>query len=48
MLFIVKVPVLSDNMLLAPPIVSHDDKFLTKLFSYLILPIEKANAIVTK
>jgi hypothetical protein len=47
MLFIVNVPVLSDKILLAPPIVSHEDKFLTKLFSYLILFIEKAKAIVT-
>jgi len=31
--FFVNVPVLSEQMLLAPPIVSQDDNFLTKLLS---------------
>jgi hypothetical protein len=38
---------LSHNILLAPPIVSHEDIYFTKLFSYVNFPKEKAKAIVT-
>ncbi len=46
-LFWVKVPVLSVQISLAPPMISHDCNFLTKLFSSFILPTAKASAIVT-
>ena len=46
-MFFVKVPVLSEQMLLAPPIVSHACKYLTKLFSSFIFPTLYAKAIVT-
>jgi hypothetical protein len=38
--FLVRVPVLSEQMLFAPPIISQDDIFLTKLLSKSILEIE--------
>ena len=47
MIFYVNVPVLSLHILLAPPIISHDDRFLTKFYSSFIFPTEYANAIVT-
>jgi len=34
-------------MYVTPPIVSDDSKLLTKLFSFLILALEKLNEIVT-
>lgn len=40
MMFLVRVPVLSEHILSAPPIVSHACKYLTKLFSSFILPTE--------
>lgn len=46
-LFSVSVPVLSEHIVLAPPIVSHALSHLTKLFSSFILPTEYANAMVT-
>lgn len=45
--FRVSVPVLSVQILFAPPIVSQSAICLTKLLSLLILPKEKASAIVT-
>lgn len=47
MRFLVNVPVLSEHMLSAPPIVSHACRYLTKLFSSFIFPTEYASAIVT-
>ena len=46
-LFMVKVPVLSEQMLLAPPIVSHAYIFLTKFWSISIFLTEKASDSVT-
>lgn len=46
-LFMVKVPVLSEQMLLAPPIVSQASIFLTKFWSLSIFLTEKANDKVT-
>lgn len=43
----VKVPVLSEQMLFAPPIVSQASSFLTKLLSFNIFLIEKAKDKVT-
>lgn len=48
MRFLVSVPVLSEQMLSAPPIVSQACKYLTKLFYYFILPTLYARAIVTE
>lgn len=45
--FLVSVPVLSEQMLSAPPMVSQACKYLTKLFYYFIFPTLYANAIVT-
>lgn len=45
--FLVRVPVLSEQMLLAPPIVSQDDSFLTKLLSTSIFYTEYASEIIT-
>lgn len=45
--FLVSVPVLSVQISLAPPIVSVESNFLTKLFSLLIFITEKAKAKVT-
>lgn len=45
--FFVSVPVLSEQMLLAPPIVSHAYIFLTKFWSNNIFLTEKANERVT-
>jgi hypothetical protein len=46
-LFIVRVPVLSEQILLAPPIVSQASIFLTKFWSLSIFFTEKANERVT-
>ena len=46
-LFSVKVPVLSLQILSAPPIVSQASRCLTRLFSFLIFPTEKARHRVT-
>jgi hypothetical protein len=46
-LFIVKVPVLSEQIVLAPPIVSQAYIFLTKFWSASIFLTEKANERVT-
>ncbi len=46
-LFKVKVPVLSEQIVLAPPIVSHAYIFLTKLLSTSIFLTEKAKDNVT-
>jgi hypothetical protein len=43
----VRVPVLSVQISLAPPIVSEDCNFLTRLFSFFIFMTEKANERVT-
>ena len=47
-LFIVRVPVLSEQMLLAPPIVSQAYIFLTKLLSVSICLTETARERVTE
>ncbi len=46
-LFMVKVPVLSEQILLAPPIVSHAYIFLTRFWSFNIFFTEKARERVT-
>ena len=46
-LFWVKVPVLSVHIYVAPPIVSHDSNFLTRLFSFTIFALEKLKDIET-
>lgn len=46
-LFMVRVPVLSEQMLLAPPIVSQAYIFLTKFWSLSIFLTEKAREMVT-
>lgn len=46
-MFCVKVPVLSLQIQLAPPIVSQADIYLTKFWSYNIFLIEKAKVNVT-
>ena len=43
----VRVPVLSEHISLAPPIVSEDSSFLTRLFSFFIFITEKAKESVT-
>lgn len=43
----VRVPVLSEQMLLAPPIVSQASIFLTKFWSLSIFLTEKAKEMVT-
>ena len=45
--FMVKVPVLSEQILFAPPIVSQASIFLTKLLSLSIFLTEKARERVT-
>ena len=45
--FFVKVPVLSEQILSTPPIVSQAAKYLTKLFYYFIFPTLKASEMVT-
>jgi hypothetical protein len=45
--FLVKVPVLSEQMCVAPPIVSADAIFLTRLLSFCILALEKLKEMVT-
>lgn len=44
----VRVPVLSVQMLFAPPIISQEARVLTKFYSSFILPTAKANVIVTE
>ena len=46
-LFWVSVPVLSEQMCVAEPIVSDEFKFRTKLLSFLICLLEKLSEIVT-
>lgn len=46
-LFLVNVPVLSEQIILAPPIVSQAYNLLTKFLSLAILLTEKAKANVT-
>ena len=46
-LFSVRVPVLSEQMWVAPPIVSADERVLTKLFSFYIFLEAKLKEIVT-
>ena len=46
-LFRVRVPVLSEQMWVAPPIVSEEASFLTRLLSCLILAEEKERERVT-
>jgi hypothetical protein len=41
------VPVLSVQMKLAPPIISQEANYLTKLFSSFILPTLNANEMLT-
>lgn len=41
------MPVLSEQILVAPPIISQLANYLTKLFSSFIFPTEKARAIDT-
>ena len=45
--FYVNVPVLSEHMLLAPPIISHAANVFTKFCSSFILLTENAKVIVT-
>jgi hypothetical protein len=45
--FLVKVPVLSEQMWVAPPIVSADAILRTRLLSFYIFALEKLNEIVT-
>jgi len=45
--FLVRVPVLSVQILLAPPIVSQAARNLTRLFSSFIFPTEYAREMVT-
>jgi hypothetical protein len=44
---LVRVPVLSVQISLAPPIVSEASSFLTRLFSFFIFMTEKAREMVT-
>ena len=46
-LFWVSVPVLSEQICVAEPIVSDEFKFLTKLLSFFICALEKLSEIVT-
>ena len=46
-MFLVRVPVLSVQISLAPPMVSDASSFLTKLFSFFIFMTEKASEMVT-
>jgi hypothetical protein len=43
----VRVPVLSEHILLAPPIISQEGRVLTRFYSSFILLTEKAKVIVT-
>ena len=47
MVFRVKVPVLSLQILLTPPMISQDARVLTKFYSSFILLTENAKVIVT-
>lgn len=46
-MFLVRVPVLSEHIILAPPIVSHAYNFHTKLLSFIIFLTENAKVNVT-
>jgi len=46
-LFNVKVPVLSEQMWVAPPMVSEEANFLTRLFNFFMAALEKEREIVT-
>ena len=46
-IFYVNVPVLSEHMLLAPPMISHAANVFTKFYSSFILLTENAKVIVT-
>ena len=46
-LFKVRVPVLSEQMCVAPPMVSEEANFLTRLFSFFIAALEKLSDMVT-
>lgn len=45
--FSVRVPVLSEQIWVAPPMVSEEAIFLTRLLSFCILALEKLSEIVT-
>ena len=47
MTFLVRVPVLSEHMIFAPPIVSQAYNYLTKFLSSIILPTDTASESVT-
>ena len=47
MLLVVRVPVLSEHMVVAAPMVSHEFKFRTKLLSSIIFLTENAREMVT-
>ena len=47
-LFCVSVPVLSEQIVFAPPIVSHAERWRTRLLSFIIFFTEYASAIVTE
>lgn len=46
-LFKVRVPVLSEQMWVAPPMVSEEANFLTRLLSFFMAALEKLNEMVT-
>ena len=46
-MFCVSVPVLSEQIFVAPPMISQEDNSFTRLFSSFILFTENAKAIVT-
>lgn len=45
--FLVKVPVLSEQICVAPPIVSADASFLTRFYNFSIFALAKLSEIVT-
>ena len=45
--FLVRVPVLSEQIIFAPPIVSHASSFRTKFLSFIILLTDTARLNVT-
>lgn len=47
MIFLVNVPVLSEQIIFAPPMVSQAYNFLTKLLSFIIFFTENASVKVT-
>ena len=46
-LFKVRVPVLSEQMWVAPPMVSEEANFLTRLLSFFMAALEKLSEMVT-